>query len=163
MKHDTEIVLIQPEIPQNSGNIVRTCKATNTPLTLVKPLGFQFNDKKLKRAGLDYWEDVDIKISSMSSFEERLAELPKPFYVFTSKSDRSFWDIENTEGGILIFGNESRGLPSEYYEKWSDHLVTIPMAPESRCLNLSNAVAIALYEALRKQSKLTTFLPQSSL
>lgn len=163
MQHESEIILVQPEIPQNTGNIVRTCKATNTPLTLVKPLGFHLDDRKLKRAGLDYWDDVKIQTQTMTELEERFEREGKPFYVFTSKTDRSYWDIEDHSGHLLVFGNESRGLPEEYYEKWSDHLVTIPMAKHSRCLNLSNAVAIALYESLRKQKSLSTCLPQSSL
>lgn len=155
MNHKNEIILLQPEIPQNTGNIVRTCKATETPLRLIKPLGFHFEDKKLRRAGLDYWTDVDIEILDQTQFEQLVETSSRPCYFFTSKSKRSFWDVDYTGGAHLIFGSETRGFPPHYYEKYCNNLVTIPMATRARCLNLSNAVAVALYEAIRKSSQLT--------
>ncbi len=151
--HNIDITLFNPEIPQNTGNIVRTCKATNTPLNLVKPLGFEFNDRKLKRAGLDYWADVSIKLSTIDEFEQQIETSTKPVYIFTSKTKNSFWDVDYCEGATLIFGSESKGLPEKYYSRWESKLVTIPMFGDARCLNLSNAVAIALYEALRNSRK----------
>ncbi len=158
MKHNFDIYLFNPEIPQNAGNVARTCSATNTTLYLVKPLGFHLNDQKLKRAGLDYWESLQLALLNRSEFEEKLKANEKPHYFFTSKTTRSFWDVDLSDGASLIFGNETKGLPEEYYTLWKDHLVTIPMSPEARCLNLSNAVSIALYEGLR-QSTFANYKP----
>lgn len=153
MNHHFRIALFHPEIPQNTGNIVRTCRATNTPLTLIKPLGFQINDRQVKRAGLDYWDEVQIETIDRPQFETMINQINQPVYFFTSKTSRSFWDVDYTKGATLVFGSETKGLPEEYYKLYETQLVTIPMAAGARCLNLSNSVAIALYEALRVTHK----------
>ena len=143
-----EIVLVHPEIPQNTGNIVRTCSATGTRLTLVKPLGFSLSDRWLKRAGLDYWHAVDITV--IDDLETYLKNSKRPFYFFSSHAKPSYSEITFTDETLLIFGSETRGLPSQYLETWPEQFYTIPMKGETRCLNLSNAAAIVLYEAHRQ-------------
>ena len=143
-----EIILFRPEIPQNTGNIVRTCSVTNTKLTLVKPLGFSISDKTLKRAGLDYWSAAEIQ--TIDDLEAYLLNANRPFYFFSSKSEKSYTEISYTNETILIFGSETSGLPSHFFEKWPEKFYTLPMAEHARCLNLSNTVAIALYEGLRQ-------------
>ena len=144
-----EILLYQPQIPQNTGNIVRTCSVTSTALTLVKPLGFSVSSKYLKRAGLDYWTEVDIKY--IDDLIEYLQNSEKPFYFFSSKVKTSYTSIKFTSHDILIFGSETFGLPPAIFELWPEKFYTIPMISDARCLNLSNSVAIVLYEALRQQ------------
>lgn len=144
-----EIILFRPEIPQNTGNVVRTCSATNTKLTLVKPLGFSISDKTLKRAGLDYWSSADIH--TIDNLESYLLSSLRPFYFFSSKATKSYTDVKYSKDSILIFGSEISGFPKEFFEKWSDHFLKLPMAHHARCLNLSNTVAIAIYEGLRQQ------------
>lgn len=142
-----EVVLYQPEIPQNAGNVVRTCAVTGSRLTLVRPLGFSTSSRHLKRAGLDYWEGVDVSI--VDSLEERLCS---PFYFFSTKAKRPYTEIAFSPEALLIFGSETRGLPEEFWQKWPTHFYTIPMRPPHRSLNLSNSVAIVLYEAWRQQN-----------
>jgi tRNA (cytidine/uridine-2'-O-)-methyltransferase len=142
------ILLYRPQIPQNTGNIVRTCHATGSDLILVRPLGFKMNDKSLKRAGLDYWEDV--KVTLIDDLMEFLEKETRPFYFFSSKASTYYTETTIEENAILIFGSESEGLPDKYHLRWPEHFLTLPMRKESRCLNLSNAAAIALYEALRQ-------------
>jgi tRNA (cytidine/uridine-2'-O-)-methyltransferase len=144
-----EIVLYQPEIPQNTGNIVRTCSVTHTSLTLVRPLGFSVSSKVLKRAGLDYWDEVNIHY--VDHLMEYLLKCNRPFYFFSSKVKTPYTDISFTSEDLLIFGSETSGLPQEFFTKWLDKFYTIPMAPQARCLNLSNSVSVVLYEALRQQ------------
>ncbi len=143
-----EIVFVHPEIPQNTGNVVRTCAATGTCLTLVKPLGFSLSDRWLKRAGLDYWNDVTINV--INDLKKYLKESERPFYFFSSHAKRPYTEIDYTEDTIMIFGSETKGLPPEYLERWPERFYTIPMQGQTRCLNLSNAGAIVLYEGLRQ-------------
>lgn len=143
------IVLIEPEIPQNTGNIVRTCAATGCKLHLIRPLGFEVSDKYLKRAGLDYWEFVDI--SYYDSFDELyLANENAAFYFFTSKGKKAHSDVKYKDGDFLVFGKETAGIPEELLIRHEETCVRIPMEGGIRCLNLSNAVAVAAYEALRQ-------------
>lgn len=143
------VVLYQPQIPQNTGNIVRTCACTGASLLLVPPLGFKITDRWLKRASLDYWEGVPVRTEE--HFEEYLCQLKTPFYFFSSKAAKCYTTIDFSPMDHLIFGSETAGLPLPFHEKWSDLFYTIPMKAGARCLNLSNSVAIVLYEAWRKQ------------
>ena len=143
-----EIVLFQPEIPQNTGNIVRTCSVTNTKLTLLRPLGLSASDKTLKRAGLDYWNEVEINyIDDLVAY---LDSTTKDFYFFSSKAKSLYTEVSYSKDAIIVFGSETSGLPKEIHQKWPQKFVTIPMVKDARCLNLSNSVAIALYEGLRQ-------------
>lgn len=142
------IILFQPQIPSNTGNIVRTCHATGSQLILVTPLGFKTDDKSLRRAGLDYWEGVNVTlIDDLVSFLEETDTL---FYFFSSHAEILYSDVGYPEDPILIFGSETSGLDPIFKKKWPDHFVTLPMKKESRCLNLSNSAAIAVYEVLRQ-------------
>jgi tRNA (cytidine/uridine-2'-O-)-methyltransferase len=143
-----KIILFQPDIPQNTGNIVRTCSVTNTKLGLVPPLGFSIASRHLKRAGLDYWNEVDIEMCE--DLEGDLSIEESPFYFFSSKAKKPYTEINFTNDTILIFGSETKGLPPSYFERWPDRFYTIPMATGSRCLNLSNSVSIVLFEGLRQ-------------
>ncbi|MBD5632336.1 MAG: tRNA (uridine(34)/cytosine(34)/5-carboxymethylaminomethyluridine(34)-2'-O)-methyltransferase TrmL [Clostridia bacterium] len=143
------IVLVEPEIPQNTGNIVRTCSATGCKLHLVRPLGFEVDDKHLKRAGLDYWNDVEI--CYYDSFDEVLQKFKDAtFYYFTTKGLKRHSDAEFKEGDFLVFGKETRGLPEELLKAHKPNCLRIPMVGDTRSLNLSNSVAIAVYEGLRQ-------------
>lgn len=145
------IVLVEPEIPQNTGNIVRTCAATGCKLHLVRPLGFEVTDKYLKRAGLDYWKDAEIYY--YDSFEELKSEFPDAtFCFFTTKGRKRYSDAAFNEGDFLVFGKETRGLPEELLKENKESCLRIPMIGETRSLNLSNSVAIAVYEGLRQQN-----------
>ena len=142
------IVLVEPEIPQNTGNIVRTCAATGCRLHLVRPLGFEVSDKYLKRAGLDYWHLVDI--SYYDSVDELFEKNSGAnFYFYSTKAERTYSQINYREGDFLVFGKETRGLPEPLLAANYDRCVRIPMIGEIRSLNLSNSVAIAVYEAWR--------------
>ena len=144
------IVLVEPEIPQNTGNIARTCAATGSILHLIKPLGFSLEDKFLKRAGLDYWQHLSPTIhASWEAFCE--AEKPQRMFFISTHGEKSYFDAEYQLGDYLVFGRESAGLPQEFYEKYQDDMWLIPMPGEfSRSLNLANAVSITLYEAMRQ-------------
>ncbi|MZQ75454.1 MAG: tRNA (uridine(34)/cytosine(34)/5-carboxymethylaminomethyluridine(34)-2'-O)-methyltransferase TrmL [Peptoclostridium sp.] len=145
------IVLVEPEIPQNTGNIIRTCAVTNAKLHLVRPLGFVMDDKQLKRAGLDYWDMVDI--SYYDSFEDLRMKFPDAAYHFaTTKCKNSHSDVKYEDGCFIVFGKETKGLPKELLEQHKDDCIRIPMLRNSkaRSLNLSNSVAIVVYEALRQ-------------
>jgi tRNA (cytidine/uridine-2'-O-)-methyltransferase len=144
------IVLISPEIPQNTGNIGRLCVSTNSKLHLIKPLGFTFEDKYMKRAGMDYWQHLDLTV--YENWDEFLEKNTNPeLYFMTTKSDKNFWECPYNEGAFLVFGNEGHGLPKEFYDSYSNNLYTIPMIGEfSRSLNLANSVSITLYEGLRR-------------
>jgi len=144
-----KIILFQPEIPQNTGNIARTCSVTQAGLMLVRPFSFSLSSRFVKRAGLDYWDDV--KVEEIEDLEEYLQTTTHPFYFFSSKVEKSYTDVKYEEDSLLIFGNETSGLPSTFIERWPDRFVTIPMKKKGRCLNLSNSVAIAIYEVLRQQ------------
>lgn len=144
------IVLVEPEIPQNTGNIARTCAATGCTLHLVKPLGFDISEKQVKRAGLDYWHLVKVVVHD--SFEEVLASADSAahFFYFTTKAPCAYTEAKFQEGDYLVFGKETKGLPEELLVKHKEECVRIPMIEESRSLNLSNSVAIAVYEGLRQ-------------
>ena len=146
------IVLVEPEIPQNTGNIARTCAATGCALHLVKPLGFEISDKQLKRAGLDYWNLV--KVTVHESFDEVFAAADKDacFHFFTTKAPRAYTEAAFCEGDYLVFGKETRGLDEELLVRHREECVRIPMREESRSLNLSNSVAVAVFEGLRQNS-----------
>ena len=145
------IVLVEPEIHPNTGNVARTCAATGIRLHLVEPLGFDISDKAVKRAGLDYWHLVDLHV--WHSLEELFeAEKPEDVWLATSKGAKSYADpsVEFRDGCWLFFGKETAGLSEEFRLAHSDHCIRIPIRAEARCLNLSNSVAILAYEALRQ-------------
>lgn len=143
------IVLVNPEIPQNTGNIARTCAATGATLHLIEPLGFSLSDKYLKRAGLDYWHLMQYR--TYPGVEAFLKEHGGARMHFaTTKAPRAYHQAEYREGDFLVFGCETRGLPETLLERVYDRCVRIPMREEARSLNLSNAVAVVLYEALRQ-------------
>lgn len=144
------IVLVEPEIPQNTGNIARTCAITGTKLHLVRPLGFSVDDKALKRAGLDYWHLVDIYY--YNSFSEVIEKHPdSEFYYATSKSQNIYSDLKYKDSSFFVFGKETKGLPQEIIDGNIDRCIKIPMKTNiARSLNLSNSVNIVLYEALRQ-------------
>jgi tRNA (cytidine/uridine-2'-O-)-methyltransferase len=145
------IALVEPEIPQNTGNIARTCAATGTGLHLVKPLGFSIDDRYLKRAGLDYWDKVLISLND--SFEElREKYAGVPFYFASTKAGHAYTDVTFPEDCFLVFGKETAGLPEALLEANLDNCIRIPMRPGIRSLNLSNSVAVILYEVLRQQN-----------
>jgi tRNA (cytidine/uridine-2'-O-)-methyltransferase len=152
-----KIVLFQPDIPQNTGNIGRLCVATQTPLYLVKPLGFTLDDQQIKRSGMDYWQDLDLMVlKDRSDFENSFRN--QRIFFFSTKGKRSYTEIQFQPSDILIFGSESRGLPPDLYETQQDRLYTIPMSGPARSLNLATSVGIVLYEALRQ----TGFSPKNS-
>ena len=144
------IVLHCPEIPQNTGNIARTCAATGAALHLIRPLGFEIDDAKLKRAGLDYWQYLDITYYDNEGdfFEKNAGE---SIYYFSTKAPRAYTEIAYPDRVFLMFGRETRGLPEELLAKHPDETVRIPMLPGLRSLNLSNSAAIAVYEVLRQR------------
>ncbi|MBQ7060921.1 MAG: tRNA (cytidine(34)-2'-O)-methyltransferase [Clostridia bacterium] len=143
------IVLVEPEIPQNTGNISRTCAVTGCMLHLVRPLGFSVDDRYLKRAGLDYWDELSIRY--YDSFEELENAYPDArFFLFSTHASRLFSDAEFRPGDFLVFGKETAGLGPELLSRRSDDAVRIPMRHDLRSLNLSNSVAIAVYEAFRQ-------------
>ena len=145
------IVLVEPEIPQNTGNIVRTSAATGSVLHLVRPLGFDTSDKMLKRAGLDYWKDCDIRY--WDSFSQLCQSFPDgEFYFFTTKGKRCYTQPEYGDNVFLVFGRESRGLPESLLHENYANALRIPMLSDTRSLNLSNSVAIAVYEVLRQKN-----------
>lgn len=143
------IVLVEPEIPQNTGNISRTCAVTGCSLHLVRPLGFSVDDRQLKRAGLDYWKDLSIYY--YDSFEEVEKSHPDSrFFLFSTHAERSYTDIAYREGDFLVFGKETAGLGEKLLSSHRDMTARIPMRPNERSLNLSNSAAIVVYEALRQ-------------
>lgn len=144
------IVLHEPEIPQNTGNIARTCAATGAALHIIRPMGFEIDDKKLKRAGLDYWHQLDITYyDGIDDFYERNSGAA--VFYFSTKAPRRHTDVSYPERVFLMFGKETRGLPEAVLQKNPDRCVRIPMRENLRSLNLSNAVAIAVYEAFRQR------------
>ncbi len=144
------VVLVEPEIPQNTGNIVRTCAATGTILHLVGPLGFSIEDKYLKRAGLDYWNDAEIKY--YNSFDEFVNKHSNSkFYYSTTKAINKYSDVKYEDDCFVLFGKETAGLPEELLKNNKDNCIRIPMKEGIRSLNLSNSVAIVVYEVLRQQ------------
>ena len=143
------IVLVEPEIPQNCGNIARTCAATRSRLHLVKPLGFDISDRAVKRAGLDYWPMVDLQV--YENLDDFFARNPKPdLWLATTKAPRDYTRATFRDGCWLMFGKETAGLPEELRLAWYERCIRIPMRPDARSLNLANSVAILTYEALRQ-------------
>ena len=152
------IVLVEPEIPQNTGNIARTCAATGAKLHIVKPMGFKIDDKKLKRAGLDYWHLLGVEYyENILDFFEKTAG-GRYFYA-TTKARHTYCDVEYKDGDYILFGKETKGLPEELLHDNKDWCIRIRMVSEARSLNLSNSAAIVVYEALRQTgfSKLESF------
>lgn len=143
------IVLYSPEIPQNTGNISRTCAVTGARLHIIKPIGFEISDRTLKRAGLDYWDKLDV--TYYEDYEDFMSKNPEgKKYYFSAHGKHSFADVDYPDGVYLIFGRESVGLPKELILENADDTLRIPMRKTLRCLNLSNSVAIAVYEVLRR-------------
>lgn len=141
-----KVVLFQPQIPQNTGNIVRTCSATGTELALVHPLGFSTKSRHLKRAGLDYWDGVQVEeVEDFFSFLKG-----NPCFFFSSKAKKLYTEAVFPKDAYLVFGSETTGLPDEIWQEWQEHFYTIPMQEEKRCLNLATSAGIVLYEALRQ-------------
>jgi tRNA (cytidine/uridine-2'-O-)-methyltransferase len=144
------VVLIEPEIPPNTGNIGRLCLATRSTLHLVKPLGFSTDDRELKRAGLDYWKEVDVRTWDSFGELQRKQRASARYFFLTTKSGRAYYNVKFHEGDFLIFGRETKGLPENLLEQNLDSCLTIPMHG-TRSLNLATAVAIVLFEAMRQQ------------
>ena len=148
--HTLNLVLVEPEIPQNTGNIARTCALTGARLHLVGPMGFKIDDRKLKRAGLDYWHLLDI--SYYDSLQDFFEKNKGPYYYFSTKAQHIHSDVQYPDGAYLVFGKETAGLPEELLKANPESCVRIPMRnhPDARSLNLSNSAAIAAYEVLRQ-------------
>lgn len=150
----THVVLVHPEIHWNTGNAGRTCLAAGASLHLIEPLGFSLGEREVKRAGLDYWEHVDLHVwKSWEDFAVELPRLGEPYF-FSTKGTRPFWDapLGSANDVVLVFGRETGGLPPELHARYRDRFVTMPiLSPKVRSLNLSTSVAIALYEVLRQQ------------
>ncbi|HZE56914.1 MAG TPA: tRNA (cytidine(34)-2'-O)-methyltransferase [Chthoniobacterales bacterium] len=145
------VVLVEPEIPPNTGNIGRLCLATGSTLHLVKPLGFSIDDRELKRAGLDYWKEVDVEL--WDSFADlRARHVSGRFFFLTTKSRRAYYDVSFSAGDFLVFGRETKGLPESLLTRHPEELLTIPMRG-TRSLNLATAVGIVLFEAMRQQQR----------
>ncbi len=149
MSLKVNIILVEPEIPQNTGNIARTCAATGASLHIIRPMGFEIDDRKLKRAGLDYWHELDI--TYYDSFAEFMEKNGNPrVWFFTTKAPHRYSDVTYPKTAYICFGKETKGLPEELLAANLDTCVRLPMRENLRSLNLSNAVAIAVYEALRQ-------------
>lgn len=150
----THVVLVHPEIHWNTGNAGRTCLATGATLHLIEPLGFSLDEREVKRAGLDYWEHVDVRVwPDWTAFEAALPTLGEPYF-FSTKATRVLWDapLGVPENVVLVFGRETGGLPAELHERYAERFVGMPiLSPQVRSLNLSTSVAIALYEVLRQR------------
>lgn len=146
------IVLVRPEIPHNTGAIGRLCVGLGVPLNLIRPLGFRLDEKSIERAGLDYWKNLDLRIHD--TWEDYLrVENPNRFFMLSTRGERSLYECEFREGDALVFGNESSGLPRDFYSKYKDLLFKIPMPGEhARSINLANAASIAAYECYRQIS-----------
>ena len=148
--HELNIVLVEPQIPQNTGNISRTCAVTGAKLHLVRPLGFEVSDKHLKRAGLDYWDKLDITYyDGLDDFLEKNRE--EKMFFFTTKAKQSYTDVKYPGRVFIVFGKETKGLPEELLYANPEKCVRIPMRDTLRSLNLSNSVAVAVYEVLRQR------------
>ncbi len=143
-----KIILFHPQIPQNTGNIARSCAATNTGLVLVRPLGFSISDKQMKRAGLDYWDKVKLEV--IDDLDAYLQAQSAPSFFLSSKAKKSYADANFTLDANLIFGSETEGLPPSVWERYPDNFYAIPMAPGPRCLNLASSAAVVLFESLRQ-------------
>jgi tRNA (cytidine/uridine-2'-O-)-methyltransferase len=150
--HQLKIALLQPEIAPNTGNIARLCVATGTHLHLVRPLGFVLSDKNLRRSAMDYWPRLQLTIHDDTASFVQTISFGSPWF-FTSKSSRSLWDATFSPADCLIFGPETRGISQDLLDRYPERTVRIPQAPGERCLNLSTAAGIALYEALRQATR----------
>ena len=149
VKNLLNVVLHEPEIPQNCGNIARTCAATGARLHLIRPLGFDISEKAVRRAGLDYWHLVDVRV--YDSLEDFFGKNDvRQLWCLSTKAPRCYTEVEFADGCYLLFGKETRGLPEDFLDAHYDQCVRIPMRSEARSLNLSNAVAITVFEALRQ-------------
>ncbi len=150
--HRLNIVMVEPEIPQNTGNVARTCSVTGARLHLVGPLGFRIDDRKLKRAGLDYWDKLDITMyDSLDDFFLKNRDIPADrFFFYTTKAQHRHTDVSYPEDSWIFFGKETKGLPEDLLLRYPEQCVRIPMRTDLRSLNLSNAVAIGSYEVLRQ-------------
>lgn len=145
------IVLVEPEIPQNCGNVARTCAATGSQLHLIRPLGFDISEKAVRRAGLDYWNLVEVfDYENLEDFFRRRPEAERDLWLTTTKAPRSYQEAQFTADSWLFFGKETAGLPLALRERYRDRCVRLPMVSEARSLNLSNTVAVRVYEALRQ-------------
>lgn len=145
-----DIILLEPEIPMNTGNIARTCACTGARLHLIKPLGFDISDKAVKRAGLDYWQYVDISVyENIDEYFEKNGD--ENIYLATTKAPRSYAEADLSGNVKLLFGKETAGLPEHLRERYRDRCIRIPMISDVRSLNLANSVAILCYDALRQQ------------
>lgn len=146
------IVLLNPEIHVNTGNIGRTCVLTTTKLHLIKPLGFELDDKKIQRAGLDYWKKLDLYVweSFHEFYEKNIKGTNSKIYMATTKTQRKYTDVKYKKNDFIMFGPESKGIPAEIREAFLETNITIPMLPMGRSLNLSNSAAIIIYEAWRQ-------------
>ena len=145
------VVLVEPEIPPNTGNIGRLCLAADAHLHLIKPLGFSIDDKTLRRAGLDYWQHVKVSLwESWDDFCQRGKEPGARCFFLTTKTQRPYYEVAFQSGDYLVFGRETKGLPESLLAAHADDLLTIPMRPEARSLNLATAVAIVLFDAMRQ-------------
>jgi len=164
MAKQLNIVLVEPQIPQNTGNIARTCAATGARLHIIRPMGFTIDDKKLKRAGLDYWYLLDI--TYYNSIEDFFAQNDGPYYFFTTKGRHKYSDVQYPDCAYLVFGREDAGLNEQLLYEHPKQCVRVPMIAQARSLNLSNTVALAAYEVLRQwdfpellvQGQLTKFV-----
>ena len=145
------VVLFQPEIAPNTGNIGRMCAVTRSRLHLIHPLGYVINDRNLRRAGMDYWKSLDVHEHADWAAFRRNAHAPRRLWLFTTRASQTFWDVRFADEDGLVFGSESSGVPEWLHDEWRDTRVTIPQAnPELRSLNLSTAAGVACYEALRQ-------------
>lgn len=145
-----KIVLVEPEIPQNTGNIGRTCVGTGSELHLIEPFGFEITDKNLKRAGLDYWQHLKwFKYPNFEEWKKTVPDMNRVFF-FSTKASKSYYEIKYQPGDYLVFGRETKGLPPEIIEQYKDQLIKIPQYGPVRSLNVATAAAIALYEGLRQ-------------
>jgi tRNA (cytidine/uridine-2'-O-)-methyltransferase len=146
------LVLVEPEIPPNTGNVARLALATGSTLHLVKPLGFSIDDRQLRRAGMDYWKNVDVRLwENLDDFELSLESAARRFF-FSTKAKNPYWQIQFLSRDYLIFGRETKGLPESLLARHADIAFRIPMQPEARSLNLATAVAIVLFEGIRQLS-----------
>jgi len=146
------LVLVEPEIPPNTGNVARLALATGSTLHLVKPLGFSIDDRQLRRAGMDYWKNVDVRLwENLEDFELSLESAARRFF-FSTKAKNPYWQIQFLSKDYLVFGRETKGLPESLLARHADEAFRIPMRPEARSLNLATAVAIVLFEGIRQLS-----------
>jgi tRNA (cytidine/uridine-2'-O-)-methyltransferase len=154
MNASLHVVLVHPEIHWNTGNAGRTCLAVGATLHLIEPLGFSLEERQVKRAGLDYWEHVDLRVwPDWAAFESQMPALGEPFF-FSTKATRPFWDapLGAPDGVVLVFGRETGGLPDDLHHRYHDRFVQMPIrSPRVRSLNLSTSVAVAAYEVLRQR------------